>query len=86
MKQVERIDDFIKTFGSMTSADHLECSIGNFSARMSEAMNIYPIKRVEVRRKSKNRYGDRPIYFRYYYEKNKCNIKSNEEVLRWLDE
>ena len=87
MKQIERIDDTIKFFGSMTSADAIpRCGIGNFSARMSDAMKVYPIKRVAVKRKLPNRYGERPIYYRYYYEKDKVVFPKGEDVIKWLDE
>ena len=86
MNQHERIDDFIKFNGSVTKWDDHEMSIGNFNARMCEARRIYPIKRVSVRRTTPNRYGDRPMHYVYYYDKNRVRIAANEEVVKWLDE
>lgn len=87
IKQVFRLDDTIKHYGSITSADSIpKCSIGNFSARMSEAMKMFPIKRVAVRRKTPNRYGDRPIYYRYYYNKQDIKFPRGEEIVKWMDE
>lgn len=82
----ERIDDYIKFNGFVTKMDNQEMSIGNFNARMSEARKIYPIKRVEVRRTTPNRYGDKPHHYIYYYDKNRVRIRDNEEIVKWLDE
>lgn len=86
MTHIERIDDFIKYTGCVTKWDDHEMSIGNFNARMSEARKVYPIKRVKVKRKTPNRYGDRPTHYVYYYDKDRVKIKNNEEIVRWLDE
>lgn len=87
IRQIDRIDDTIRRLGSITSADSIPfCSISNFSARMSDAMKVYPIKRVEVRRKTPNRYGDRPSYYRYYYKWEDIRFPRGEEIVRWLDE
>lgn len=86
MKHIERIDDYIKRYGSATHRElDIDCGIGNPNARITEAKRVYPIKRVAVRRKTPNKYGERPIYYRYYYDKNKVKFR-NEEVVKWLDE
>ena len=86
MKQIERIDDFINYKGCVTKWDDHEMSIGNFNARMTEARRVYPIKRVEVKRTTPNRYGDRPMHYVYYYDKARIRLHPDETVVRWLDE
>lgn len=86
MKQIERIDDFINYKGFVTKWDDHEMSIGNFNARMTEARRVYPIKRVEVKRTTPNRYGDRPMHYVYYYDKSRIRLHPDETVVRWLDE
>jgi hypothetical protein len=86
LSQIERIDDFIVFAGCVTKWDDHELSIGNFNARMSEARRVYPIKRAVVKRKTPNRYGDKPIHYVYYYDRDRVIISDNEEVIRWLDE
>lgn len=61
-------------------------SIGNFGARMSAARKVYPIKRVKVKRITPNKYGDKPMHYIYYYDKNRVRIRKNEKIVRWLDE
>ena len=87
VNQVERIDDYIKYKGYVTHFDGLyELNIGNFNARMCEARKIYPIKRVDVKKTTPNRYGDIVHYYIYYYDKNRIRFKANEKVVKWLDE
>ena len=67
MTQTERIDKYIKDFGSITRAEAMvDLGIANFGARYSEMKDIYPLKsRWE---KGKNRYGEPVSWKRYYYD------------------
>ena len=85
MTHIERIDDDIKFMGCVTKWDDHKMSIGNFNARMTEARREYPIKRVEVKRTTPNRYGDRPMHYVYYYDKSRVRLRPDETVVRWLD-
>lgn len=68
MTQKERIDKYIKDFGSITVLDAFrDLGICNFTARVSEMRFLgYPVK--SEWEESKNRYGEKVKYLRYYYE------------------
>lgn len=72
MTQRERIDKYIKDFGSITGYECVvDLGILKFSARLSEMTNKfnYPLKsRWEL---STNRYGEPVRYKRYYYDENR---------------
>jgi hypothetical protein len=70
MTQVERIDQYIKEFGSITRLEAFrDLGVGNFGARYSEMKDYYPLKSVDET--SKNRYGETVHYKRYYYDESK---------------
>lgn len=70
MTQIERIDKYIKDFGSITRAEAMiELGVANFGARYTEMKYIYPIKSIDE--KSKNRYGEIVHYKRYYYDESR---------------
>lgn len=68
MKQIERIDGYIKEFGSITRLEAFrDLGVGNFGARYSDMIRAgYPLKsRPET---GKNRYGEPVHYRRYFYD------------------
>ena len=67
MTQIERIDKYIKDFGSITGYECVvDLGILKFSARLSEmTQRGYPLE--SKWEKSKNRYGDTVRYKRYFY-------------------
>lgn len=70
MTQVERIDKYIKDFGSITRLEAFaDLGIGNFGARYSEMKGIYPLK--SKWETGKNRYGESVSYKRYFYDETK---------------
>lgn len=68
MTQIERIDKYIKDFGSITRLEAFrDLGVGNFGARYSEMKRAgFPL--LSMPEISENRYGDTVHYKRYYYE------------------
>ena len=68
MTQIERIDKYIKDFGSITGYECVvDLGVLKFSARLTEmAQRDFPIK--SKWEQSKNRYGQPVRYKRYYYD------------------
>lgn len=68
MTQIERIDRYIKDFGSITRAEAMiDIGIGNFGARYSDMIRAgFPLK--SVWEKGRNRYGEPVSWKRYYYD------------------
>ena len=67
MSQIERIDRYIKDFGSITIRDaFMDLGIANFTARISNMREQgYPL--VGTWEEGKNRYGEKVRYMRYTY-------------------
>lgn len=88
MKQIDRINDYINYYGSITVKEAIDdVGIGSLTKKISEMkQGGLPIKRLAVRRINKNRYGERPKYYRYYYDADRVVLAENEEVVRWIDE
>lgn len=78
MTQAERIDKYIKDFGSITRLEAFrDLGVGNFGARYSEMKDYYPLKsRWET---DKNRYGEAVSYKRYYYDEERLPQVSQSE-------
>ncbi len=68
MTQKERINQYIKDFGSITILDAFrDLGICNFTARISEMRTLgYPLK--SIWEESFNRYGEKIKYMRFFYE------------------
>ena len=68
MTQIERIDKYIKDFGSITGYECVvDLGVLKFSARLTEmSRRDFPLKSKWER--SKNRYGQPVRYKRYYYD------------------
>lgn len=67
MTQIDRIDQYIRDFGSITIRDaFMDLGIANFTARISNMREQgYPL--VGTWEESKNRYGEKVRYMRYTY-------------------
>lgn len=76
-KQIERIDKYIRDFGSITHADAVyDLGICGFTARISEMNKLgFPLK--DEWEEGINKYGEKVSYKRYYYDDNKEGIYTN---------
>lgn len=74
MTQIEKIDQYIKEYGSITILDAFrDLGICNFTARTTDMRHAgYPI--IGIWETGKNRYGENVRYMRYYYKKDDDEI------------
>lgn len=76
-KQIERIDQYIRDFGSITHADAVkQLGICGFTARISDMNKMgYPLK--FEWEEGRNKYGEKVSYKRYFYNDDKKGIYTN---------